>query len=194
MVPAYAQHIAFRAVIDSCALYPFTLRDTLLRLAELELYEPYWSERILDEMVRHLVSDAGATPKQAAYLRDQMNLAFDGSLVPERKIRKLESAMCNDEKDRHVLAAAVAIGAEVVVTFNTRHFPSDDCSDFGVEAIEPDEFLLILFNMNPPGVKKAIEEQAGDLRSPRFTAEQLLDALEARAPSFVDAVRRLDAS
>jgi hypothetical protein len=140
-------------------------------------------------MVRHLVYDAGATPKQAAYLRDQMNLAFDGSLVPERKIRKLEPAMCNDEKDRHVLAAAVAIGAEVVVTFNTRHFPSDDCSDFGVEAIEPDEFLLILFNMNPLGARQVVEEQANDLRSPPFTLEQLLDALKISAPNFVEAVR-----
>ena len=148
----------------------------------------------MDEMVRHLVSDAGATPKQAAHLRDRMNLAFDGSLVPERKIRKLEPAMCNNEKDRHVLAAAVAIGAEVVVTFNTRHFPSDDCSDLGVEAIDPDEFLLILFNMNPSGARRVIEEQAGDLRSPPFNVEQLLDALEVSAPTFVDAVRKFGAA
>ena len=145
-------------------------------------------------MVRHLVTDAGATPEQAAHLRDRMNLAFDGSLVPERKIRKLEPAMCNHKKDRHVLAAAVAIGAEVVVTFNTRHFPAKDCSDFGVEAIEPDEFLLILFNMNPPGARRAIEEQAGALRSPPFTVEQILDALEVSAPTFADAVRRFAAA
>jgi hypothetical protein len=141
-------------------------------------------------MVRHLVSDAGVTPEQAAHLRERMNLAFDGALVPEQKIRQLEPAMCNNEKDRHVLAAAVAIGAEVVITFNTRHFSSTDCSDLGVEAIEPDEFLLILFNMNPSGARRAIEEQAGDLRSPRFTVEQLLDALEVSAPAFVDAARR----
>ena len=120
-----------------------------------------------------------------------MNLAFDGSLVPERKIKRLEPTMGNHENDRHVLAAAVAIGAEVVVTFNTRHFSAEDCSDFGVEALEPDEFLLILFNMNPLGTRKVVEEQADDLKSPPFTLGQLLDALKVPAPRFVEAVRSL---
>jgi predicted nucleic acid-binding protein len=183
--------VAFRAVIDSCALYPFSLRDTLLRFAELELYDVYWSDRILDEMVRHLIDEAGASPEQALHLREQMNRAFDGALVPERKIAKLEPAMGNHEKDRHVLAAAVAIGAEVVITFNTRHFAPEDCSDWGVEALEPDEFLLILFNMNRVGAKRIIEQQAADLDSPPITVEQLLASLETRVPQFVDAVRSL---
>jgi hypothetical protein len=35
--------VAFSAVLDANILYPFSLRDTLLRLAELELYTPLWS-------------------------------------------------------------------------------------------------------------------------------------------------------
>jgi hypothetical protein len=31
----------FAAVLDASVLYPLPLRDTLLRVAEIELYDPY---------------------------------------------------------------------------------------------------------------------------------------------------------
>ncbi len=57
--------MAFLAVVDACALYPFALRDTLLRLAELELYDVQWSELILDEMRTNLLENYGASDEQA---------------------------------------------------------------------------------------------------------------------------------
>jgi hypothetical protein len=41
-------------VLDASVLYPLPLRDTLLRVAEIELYDPYWSQRILDEVARRM--------------------------------------------------------------------------------------------------------------------------------------------
>src|SRR3954468_9968451 len=117
----------FAAVLDASVLYPLPLRDTLLRIAETELYDPYWSERILDEVVRNLVDDRRASEEQAAKLTAAMRAAFDGAEVPEHAIARLESAMTNDAKDRHVLAAAVASDAQAVVTLNPRHFPPEAC-------------------------------------------------------------------
>jgi hypothetical protein len=55
--------MGFQAVLDANVLLPAPLRDTLLRLAEAELYVPRWSERILDEVAKNLVesgrTDAG---------------------------------------------------------------------------------------------------------------------------------------
>lgn len=54
--------------------------------------------------------------------------------------------MPNDPKDRHVLAAAVAVGATVVITTNVRDFAVDDASGFHVAPQTPDDFLTSLVN------------------------------------------------
>lgn len=43
------------AVLDACVLYPLPLRDTLLRVAEQDLYAVRWSRRILDEVTSNLI-------------------------------------------------------------------------------------------------------------------------------------------
>lgn len=50
MVPA-----PFIVVLDANVLFPFTLRDTLLRAAA-GFYQVRWTEQILDEATRNLVS------------------------------------------------------------------------------------------------------------------------------------------
>ena len=39
----------YAVVLDACVLVPVALADTLLRIAERELYRPLWSEQILTE-------------------------------------------------------------------------------------------------------------------------------------------------
>lgn len=178
----------FSAVLDTNALYPFSLRDTLLRLAELELYTPLWSERILEEMRRNLV-ERQITDEQAERILTAMRGAFEEAEVDAAEIDRLEPAMTNDPKDRHVLAAAVAAGSELIVTFNLDDFPAEACEPLGVEAIHPDDFLLDLYDLSPDGVRAALEQQAADLHPP-WPLNQLLSALEvAGVPRFVAAVR-----
>ncbi len=107
----------FSAVLDTNVLYPFSLRDTLLRLAELDLYTPLWSARILEEMSRNLVEHR-ITADQATRIEQAMRATFEEAEVDAAEIERLEPAMTNDEKDRHVLAAAVAADSELIVTFD----------------------------------------------------------------------------
>ena len=46
----------YTVVLDSCVLVPIALADTLLRIAERELYRPLWSDRILDEAMEAVIS------------------------------------------------------------------------------------------------------------------------------------------
>lgn len=179
----------FAAVLDANVLYPLPLRDTLLRVAEIELYDAYWSARILDEVVRNLVADGRASDKQAHRLTDAMTAAFDGAVVPQAAIDQIESAMTNDLRDRHVLAAAVVSDAEAVVTLNLKDFPLEACSPFGVEPLHPDVFLLDLYSLADREVYDAVVRQAAALTRPRMTLDELLDRLAVTVPSFAQALR-----
>jgi predicted nucleic acid-binding protein len=187
----------FRAVLDANVLFPFSLRDTLLRLAEpapspgpAPLYTPLWSERILDEMVRNLVEDGRMDQDRADRLASLMRSAFEEAAVGEEAIAALEESMTNDQGDRHVLAAAVAGGADAIITFNLDHFPSEACDRFGVDATDPDEFLLALHGIAPDRVIAEVRLQAADLTNPPWSFDDLLGALErAGVGRFADALR-----
>lgn len=179
----------FAAVLDASVLYPLPLRDTLLRVAETELYDPYWSEGILDEVVRNLVADARASEEQARRLTDAMAAAFDGAAVPQDAIDQLEPAMINDEKDRHVLAAAVVSRAQAVVTLNLKDFKSEACEPFAIEPLHPDAFLLDLYALDSQEVYQAVERQAAVLRRPPMSLDELLDRLAVTVPEFAARLR-----
>jgi hypothetical protein len=98
--------------------------------------------------------------------------------------------MTNDPGDRHVLAAAVAGGADAIVTLNLEHFPPEACEPFGVEATHPDEFLVALYELTPERAVAEVRQQADDLTNPPWTFADLLDALErAGVPESANALR-----
>jgi predicted nucleic acid-binding protein len=181
--------VTFRAVLDACVLYPFSLRDLLLRLAERELYDVHWSDRILEEATRNLVATGRMNEAQAQRLVQFMTEAFEAAAVSADGVDRLEPSMTNHPKDRHVLAAAVAAHAEAVVTVNLKDFATKDCEPLGITAMHPDEFLLILQAKDPATVVDVLTEQAGDLTNPPWSLEDLLQTLGLHVPNFVDSVR-----
>lgn len=135
------------ALLDACVLYPLATRDLLLRGAEHYLYSIRWSEVIMEEVRRNLVEDQRCTTEQAGYLVGQMTTAF-----PDATVTGYESpiqAVANDTADRHALAAAIAAGADVIVTDNVRHFPAKACDPYGIEVQTADEFLSYSLDLAP---------------------------------------------
>ena len=59
----------FKVVLDANVLFPFSLRDTLLRAAAEGFFQLYWSDEILDETTRNLVGTGTITSEQANRLR-----------------------------------------------------------------------------------------------------------------------------
>jgi predicted nucleic acid-binding protein len=182
--------MAFGAVLDTCVLYPFSLCDILLRLADRELYDPYWSGRVLEELARNLVGH-GLTPAQAGHRIEQMRRSFPDAEIAGAAVARLEPAMTNDPKDRHVLAAAVASRVDAVVTFNVRDFAAEACGPYDVDVLHPDRFLVDLYELDPSTVEAEITAQAAALRRPPVTRGDLARMLDrAGAPVFADRLAR----
>lgn len=182
----------YAAVLDSCVLVPNALCDTLLRLAEAGFYRPLWSERILEEVADAVLTIRPDVDRDRIQRRlDAMVTAFDDANVSgwEAVAAGLDLP---DPDDRHVLAAAIAGGAQAIVTFNTKDFPAAVLEPRGVQARSPDQFLLDQLDLFPSVALEVLENQARDLSRPAMDLAGLLNNLErCGVPDFVEAARRL---
>lgn len=129
-----------RVCLDACVLYPTVLREILLGVAARGAFRPLWSPRILEEWAlaaRRLGPEGEAVARAGiAALRD----AWPGSEIRPRD-RDLARLHLPDPDDVHVLATAVAGGADVLCTFNARDFPRRTLALEGVERLDPDQLL-----------------------------------------------------
>jgi predicted nucleic acid-binding protein len=164
------------AVLDANVLYSARLRDLFLRLAIAGQYRALWTERILDECFNNLSADRPDIP--AEYLRRTRRLM--AVAVPDAVVQSYEHLIDEldlpDADDRHVLAAAVAAGADLMVTANLDDFPPAAIPP-GIAVLGPDDFVLRLIEDDVDAVRAVVDQQAAALQSPPMTTEELLEGL-----------------
>lgn len=180
----------FAALLDANALVPVALTDTLLRLAERDLYRPVWSEKILDEARRAILRvHPEISPSRVDARLRAMNEVFDDACVIGWE-PLLEGLELPDRDDRHVLAAAIRGRAEVVVTANLSDFPDHVLNPLGLHAISPDDFLLDQLDLDSSSTLAVLADQAGAMRRPPASVEDVLCSLAAAgAPRFASEAR-----
>lgn len=111
------------AVLDACVLYSAPLRDFFMQLTVEFVFQPKWTEQIHDEWMRNVLANRPElTQPQLEKTRDLMNQFGRNCQVPDHAAL-IETLTLPDTEDRHVLAAAIAADASVIVTFNLKHFP-----------------------------------------------------------------------
>lgn len=179
----------FVAFLDANVLYPAVLRDVLLSLAEAGVCQIRWSPDVLDEMERHVAARAKApkpsvAQKGAAYLRSEMERAFPDAMVDRSAYQPLISSLANDPKDRHVLAAAIAGRADVIVSFNVKDFPPGSCDPYGIEVQDPDTFLVHQFGLIPGSILEVLSDLARERKPPLDTVDAILASLAKTVPRF----------
>ncbi|HQU68264.1 MAG TPA: PIN domain-containing protein [Albidovulum sp.] len=145
-----------KALLDANVLYPTVLREILIGVARAGLYTPLWSDRILEEWARATVKLGPGAEEIARGEVAALKAAFPGASVAARP--GLEARLhLPDPDDIHVLAAAIAGGADVIVTFNAQDFPRHVLAEEGVRRMDPDEFLRALHDRAPEAVAEAAE-------------------------------------
>lgn len=156
------------AVLDANVLYPQWLRDVLLTLAAMGYFDPVWSERIVEEMRRNVLDDH---PEIDPLAFEDTTIAALRAAFPNAWIEPpdaLIDQMDNAPEDRHVLAAAVAGHAQLVVTANTGDFESVRFVDTGQVGIQhPSVFLTTVLEDHPELMSTALWYLAGHRRHVR---------------------------
>ncbi len=133
-----------KLLFDTCVLYPTVMREMLLGSVEIAGATPVWSERILEEWAR-AARKLGPTGEiqargEISLLRSQWQKA-EITWPPSLE----ERLWLPDINDRHVLAAAIASSADLIITLNKQDFPRATLREEGVDRIDPDALLLQFF-------------------------------------------------
>lgn len=171
------RHSPFTAVYDACVLYPEMLRSFLMHLATSGRYRARWTADIRGEW-REAILRARPDVDPAALDRTAllMESAVDDALVTGYE-GLIAGLVLPDPDDRHVLAAAIRCGADVIVTVNLRDFPAAALQAYGIEAQHPDEFVEYLFDLDSSAVAAAAQQHRRAMKRPPFSPDDYLDAL-----------------
>lgn len=168
----------FIVIYDANVLYPNSLRDLLIRVAQAGLVQAKWTDQILDETFRNLQKNRpDLDPVKLDRTRALMNRAIRDVLVTgyEPLIEVLELP---DAGDRHVLAAAIKAHAQVIVTENVKDFPRDKLATWNIEAQAADDFVLALIDLDQQTVYAQVQRMADAWKDPPGTVEDVLSSLE----------------
>ncbi len=137
-----------KVTIDACVLYPTVMREMVLGAARAGLFTPLWSPRILEEWAR---AAARLGSEQEVFARGEIALLtaqWPKASVPPRE-GEMRRLYLPDENDIHVLAAAVAAGADVLLTLNRSDFPGHVLAEEGIQRESPDLFLRDFIDSHP---------------------------------------------
>lgn len=168
-------HIAnpFVAVLDANVLYPFRIRDVLLTFSQHGLFRARFTDCIINEWVRSLI---GNKPGAAASVRAQEKIIrekFSECFVSGYQ-HLINGLVLPDPDDRHVLAAAIRCSAQVIVSWNAKHFPADILAKHDVELLTPDDFLVNTFDIYPTDCAQALKAVRTRYNNPQFNPSQFL--------------------
>jgi hypothetical protein len=175
---------------DANVFYSILMTDLILSLGEAGLFRPRWTNEIHEEWIRNVLEDQPERKREDLERRRAfMDQAIDHDLI-EGYERHIANLNLPDPDDRHVLAAAIEAGAEIVLTYNLRDFPVSVMTALGISALHPDEFLCQQMREEPALVMEVIEKMRMKRKRPEISQGQLLSKLARLSiPDFVRMLR-----
>jgi len=173
-VDAFANRLT--VVYDACVLYPAPLRDFLMWLALEDLFRAKWTNEIHDEWIRAVLRDRPELEPQLARTKELMNANVRDCVVSGYE-ELIPGISLPDPDDRHVLAAAIKASSHAIVTFNLKDFPESSLSQYGIEAIHPDAFVMCQMELEKNAVLRAAKRHRASLKRPPKSVDEYLSTL-----------------
>ena len=137
-----------KALLDTCVIYPTVMRQILLGAARAGAFTPLWSARIIEEWQRAAVKLGPEGVAQAGAEAALLAVGWPGAEViwpPSLEAR----LWLPDPADTHVLAAAIAGSADVIITLNAKDFPRQILAEEGLSRSDPDALLHGIWQAQP---------------------------------------------
>ncbi|VVE74057.1 PIN domain-containing protein [Pandoraea anapnoica] len=186
-----AGYSRYTALLDACVLFPAATTDALMSLATSGFFAAKWTQMIETEWIESLEKQRPDLKGKLQFRRDCMRDAVPDWEVPETAWRPLIGSFAlPDPDDRHVLAAAIAGHADCIVTSNRRDFPNAIASEYGIEIVDPDRFIINQWDLDSIGAMAAFKQMRARRKKPETSVEDFAQALERSGlPSTAQRIR-----
>ena len=130
-----------RIFADTNVLFPFSVMDLLLALSEDGLHELIWTDALLNEWEDVIVREHKRTKETAVAITAAIREFFPDRKIERRDYQHLIAEMPGKDPDDHEhMAAAIGGGATVLLTHNSRDFPSKPLAMRGLRVTDPDAY------------------------------------------------------
>ncbi len=181
----------FTGFIDANVFFGARLRSLLVELAMTGLFRARWSEDVHREWMEAVANRRGIDVSALERTRHAMDRAVPDCLVTGYADR-ISSFTLPDPDDRHVLAAAVACGADTIVTFNATDFPAEALAKHGIQRIHPDDFILDIHSLSVGLFVEAVTADLSHYKHPPIAFDDYVADLErAGVPKTAAQIRAL---
>ncbi|WBQ01830.1 PIN domain-containing protein [Kribbella sp. CA-293567] len=161
------------AFLDANVVRGQLTTDIMLTLAAERLYRPKWSPEVQAEAIRN--KPPGASEQAVTGRFAQMDKVFPAAMTTGYD--ELTPQMRADEKDKHVLAAAVHSKADVLVTENTKDFDPPRSGSHAMKVERTSEFLNQVLDDNPDKVVRSLQKMVARNRRTPQTMPELIDKM-----------------
>lgn len=181
----------FTGFIDANVFFGARLRSLLMELAMTGLFRARWSEAVHREWMEAVASRRGIEVSALERTRRAMDRAVPDCLVTGYE-DQISRYTLPDPDDRHVLAAAVACGADAIVTFNEVDFPAEELEKHKIQCVHPDDFILDIQSLSVGLFVEAVAADLSHYKQPPISFDDYLADLErAGIPKTAAQIRAL---
>ncbi len=138
-----------------------------------------WTTKIEDEWIRSLEMQRPDLIGKLSVRRDCMRDAIPDWEVSEPVWTSIVHGInLPDPDDAHVLAAAIVGHADCIVTSILKDFPSSALRKYGIEAIDPDTFIINQWDLDPVKAIAAFKRMRARRKQLQSSPEDFAYALE----------------